>query len=61
MELSAPATLVTFVPCRADETWRGEPDADGFVPTYSTERMVYLGQAPYTDEQKDFAFSVALQ
>lgn len=60
VELSAPATLVTFVPCRADETWRGEPDADGFVPTYSTERMVYLSQAPYTDEQEALAFSVEL-
>ncbi len=61
VELSAPATAITFVPCRADETWQGEPAADGFVPTYSTERMVYLGQAPYTDEQESFAFSVALR
>lgn len=61
VELSAPATRVTFVPCREDETWKGEPGADGWVPTYSTDRMVYQTQSLYTDEQRTIAFSVDIQ
>ena len=61
VELSAPATRVTFVPCREDETWKGEPGADGWVPTYSTDHMVYQTQSLYTDEQRTIAFSIDIQ